>query len=183
MNGERTTMNILQQLEDGAIDADQALQMIDEEADDEVAPATSMMEERQWWAWWLVPFSLGLAGAAAGYGLSQLGGAWWICAGPLLVVGTLVMVISILTSQSPWVHVRVYTGQDSWPRRIAISLPLPLKFTAQLLRWFSPRIKGLDRTMVDELIIALEGNLSSKEPIIIEVDEGESGERVEVFLG
>jgi hypothetical protein len=55
--------------------------------------------------------------------------------------------------------------------------------TARLLRWFSPHIEGLDSTMVDDLIIALEGNISSDEPITIEVDEGESGERVEVFLG
>ncbi|MGD2058988.1 MAG: hypothetical protein PVF85_11845 [Anaerolineales bacterium] len=183
MDDDGKTMDILQQLEDGEIDSDQALKMIDGGAEDVPAAAQSTREERKWWAWWLVPFSLGMAAAAAGYGLSQLGGAWWICAGPLLVIGTLVMLVAVLTSQSPWVHVRVYTGQDSWPRRIAISLPLPLRLTAQLLRWFSPRIKGLDRTMVDELIIALEGNLTSEGPITIEVDEGESGERVEVFLG
>lgn len=181
MERKMNSMDILQQLENGEIDAEQAMQMIDGEVGghrpEEERP------QRKWWAWWLVPFSLGMAGAGAGYGLSQLGGAWWICAGPLLAIGTLVMVAAVLTSQSPWVHVRVYTGQDSWPRRIAISLPLPLRLTAQILRWFSPRIKGLDRTMVDELIIALEGNLTTEAPITIEVNEGESGERVEVFLG
>ena len=181
MENRKNSMQILQKLEDGEIDAEQALQLMD--GRDEQDAARTQLPEKKWWAWWLVPFSLGMAGAAAGYGLSQLGGAWWICAGPLLVIGSVVMVLAILTSQSPWVHVRVYTGQDSWPRRIAISLPLPLRMTAQLLRWFSPRIKGLDSTMVDDLIIALEGNISSDEPITIEVNEGESGERVEVFLG
>lgn len=181
MENQKSTMEILQKLEEGEIDAEQALRMMD--APSEQGRPAADKPEKRWWAWWLVPFSLGMAAAAVGYGLSQLGGAWWICAGPLLVIGGLVMVLAILTSQSPWVHVRVHTGQDSWPRRIAISLPLPLRMTAQVLRWFSPRIKGLDSTTVDDLIIALEGNISSEEPIIIEVDEGESGERVEVFLG
>jgi len=181
MNNEKNRMEILELLESGEIDAEQAIHLIDE--DMEKSSTASEIPERKWWTWWLVPFSLGIAGAAVGYGLSQLGGAWWICAGPLLVVGSLVMVFSILTIQSPWVHIRVHTGQGSWPQRIAISLPLPLRLTAQILRWSSPRIKGLDRTTVDELIIALEGNISSDTPITIHVDEGESGERVEVFLG
>lgn len=181
MERQKNSMEILQRLEEGEIDAEQALRLMD--AQDEYDTPQTQIPEKKWWAWWLVPFSLGMAGAAVGYGLSQLGGAWWICAGPLLVIGSVVMVLAILTSQSPWVHVRVYTGQDSWPRRIAISLPLPLRITARLLRWFSPHIEGLDSTIVDDVIIALEGNISSDEPIIIEVDEGESGERVEVFLG
>lgn len=181
MNSDKSTMEILQQLENGEIEADQALRMIDGEQP--VPPEERAWPRRKWWAWWLVPFSLGMAGAAAGYGLSQLGGAWWVCAGPLLVLGTMVMVLAVLTSTSPWVHIRVHTGEESWPRRIAISLPLPLRLTAQILRWVSPRIDGLDGTMVDELIIALEGNVSSEAPVTIEVNEGESGERVEVFLG
>ncbi len=181
MASDKSTMEILQQLENGEIEADQALQMIDGE--EPAAHKKREWSQRKWWAWWFVPFSLGMAGAAAGYGLSQLGGAWWICAGPLLVVGALVMMLAVVTSQSPWVHIRVHAGEQSWPRRIAISLPLPLRLTARMMRWFSPRIEGLDRTMVDELIIALEGNVSSEVPIIIEVDEGDSGERVEVFLG
>jgi hypothetical protein len=181
MKIEKDRMEILERLEKGEIDAEQAIHLIDD--DIENAPTASAIPARKWWTWWLVPFSLGMAGAAVGYGLSQLGGAWWICAGPLLFLGTLVMVLAAISIQSPWVHIRVQTGQKSWPQRIAISLPLPLRLTAQILRWFSPRVEGLDRTAVDDLIIALEDNLSSDAPITIQVDQGESGERVEVFLG
>jgi hypothetical protein len=180
MNNEKNRMEILELLENGEIDTEQALEMMGN-GPEHVTP-TSKVPEKQWWAWWLVPFSLGMAGAAIGYGLSKLGGAWWICAGPLLVIGGLVMILAILTIQSPWVHLRVHTGQEAWPRRIAISLPLPLRMTAQIIRWFSPRMKGFDHTTVDELILALEGNVSSGNPVIIEIDEGESGERIEVFL-
>jgi hypothetical protein len=181
MDSQNKTLDILQKIENGEINAEQALQMI---ADAAHHPSSDpKIPEKKWWAWWLVPFSFGMAGAAAGYGLSQLGGAWWICAGPLIVVGAVVMLVAVLTSQSPWMHVRVHTGHASWPRRIAIGLPLPLRFTAWVLRWVAPRVVGLDRTMVDELIIALEESVSNEAPITIEVNEGESGERVEVFLG
>jgi hypothetical protein len=94
-----------------------------------------------------------------------------------------VMILSVATNRSPWVHVRVKTGEDKWPRRIAISLPLPLGLTARILRWRGMFKGAKDETAIDDLILALEGNLSADEPIYIEVDEGESGERVKVYLG
>jgi hypothetical protein len=181
MANQGNMMGVLQQLERGEIDADQALQMM--ENIEREKPVGSGTHAREWREWWLVPFSLGMAGAAAGYGVSQLGGAWWICAGPLMVIGTTVMVAGILSSQSPWVHIRVSTGQVSWPRRIAISLPLPLRLTARVLRWMSPRVEGFDQTIIDELITSLEENVAIEAPLRIEVEEGKSGERVEVFLG
>jgi hypothetical protein len=181
MEKDTNAMTVLQKLESGEIDADQALQMISET--NEATSSDTSPPERQWWTWWIVPFSLGMAAAAVGYGLSQLGGAWWICAGPLLVLGGSIMLLALLTIESPWAHIRVQTGQASWPRRITISVPLPLRFTAQVLRWVSPRIEELDSTMIDELIIALEETVSKDQPIIIEVDENGSGERVRVFLG
>jgi hypothetical protein len=181
MDKDTNTMTVLQKLESGEINADQALRMIEGRTD--TVPSDVKLPEKHWWTWWLVPFSLGMAGAAAGYGISQLGGAWWICAGPLIVIGGLIMLLALLTIESPWVHIRVHTGQASWPRRVAISLPIPLRLTAQILKWFSPRVERLDSTMIDELIIALEENISSDKPIIIDVDEKGSGERVRVFLG
>lgn len=73
---------------------------------------------------------------------------------------------------------RVYS-----PRRIAISLPLPLGLTARILRWRGLFPGSLDKTAIDDLILALEGNLSTDEPTYIEVDAGESGERIKIHLG
>jgi len=42
---------------------------------------------------------------------------------------------------------------------------------------------GLDETAIDDLILALEASLSADQPIYIEVDEGESGEKVKIILG
>jgi hypothetical protein len=52
-----------------------------------------------------------------------------------------------------------------------------------MLRFFSPKINGLDATGVDELLFALDEGLLSDTPIYIEVDEGEGGEKIQVYLG
>ena len=93
------------------------------------------------------------------------------------------MILSAATYKSPWVHVRIKTGEEQWPRRISISLPVPLGLTARILRWRGMSFGGLDETEIDDLILALEASLSADQPIYIEVDEGESGEKVKIILG
>ena len=67
---------------------------------------------------------------------------------------------------------------------VRVSLPLPLGLTSFVLRRFGHLASDkLDETMVDEILVALEGNLKGGDPIFIEVDDDESGEKVEVYLG
>jgi len=178
-------MDLLNRLEAGEIDAEEAIQALDKNPEHVVDQSEEAIPERppSWRAWWLIPFSLGIAGTAAGLGLSQLGGWWWVCAGPLLVSSLFVVIISATTSQSPWVHVRIRTGADDGFRKINLHLPLPLRLTAWGLRIFGGNIPGLDDTAVDELIMSLEGDITRETPIHIEVHDGEDGEHVEVFMG
>jgi len=183
MNNDQNSMEILDQLDKGQIDAREAARRLSEKDVQPKQKDDFPNLSNRWQHWWVIPFSIGLAGGVTGWGLSQLGGWWWVCAGPLLVLGVLAMILSVAMQRSPWVHIRVKTGEDKWPRRIAISLPIPLGLTARILRWRGLSYGGLDKTAVDDLLLALEGNISSEEPIYIEVDEGESGERIEVYLG
>jgi hypothetical protein len=112
-----------------------------------------------------------------------VGGWWWLLAAPMLLAGGTILILLLASLGSPWVHVRVDTGQKSWPRRIAISLPLPLRISAWGLRTFGVYIPGLENTSLDELLVELEGSLSKGHPIQIEVEEGDSGERIQVYLG
>jgi len=182
MADERDAMEILQQVENGELDAATAASMLEDAQPEPVDERASEIPGR-WSGWWLIPFAITLVVIAAGIGLGQVGGWWWLLAAPLLVIGGLVLTLLLASLGSPWVHIRVHTGQDSWPRRIAISLPLPLRVTAWGLRTFGVHIPGLEHTSLDELLLALEEGLTSGEPIQIDVDEGESGERVQVFLG
>ena len=93
------------------------------------------------------------------------------------------VIIAAATSQSPWVHVRVRSGPEEGFRRINLHLPIPVRLTAWGLRVFGGNIPHLDDTAIDDLIVGLEGNISRDTPIVIEVDEGEDGERVEVIMG
>jgi len=184
MDEEKQPAEIISQLEEGLIDVEEAVRRLSDVEKASPKPDTELPEiSRPWYAWWLIPFSVGLGITVAGAGVSTLGGWWWLCAGPLLLLGIPLVTLAAASSRSPWIHVRVSTGRDSWPRRIAISLPLPLRFTAWMLRFFSPKINGLDATGVDELLFALDEGLLSDTPIYIEVDEGEEGEKIQVYLG
>jgi len=182
---EEERIDLLNRLEAGEISAEEAIRALGQEQ--EVAERTLAGEipapPPRWRAWWLIPFSLGIAGTAAGLGLSQLGGWWWLCAGPLLFVSVTVVTLAAATSQSPWVHVRVRTGAEEGFRRINISLPIPVRLTAWGLRVFGSKIQGLDDTAVDDSILGLEESLSRETPIHIQVQDGEAGEHVEVFMG
>jgi hypothetical protein len=182
---EDERMDILNQLESGEITADQALQALEQDPQQPEPEAVKSEAEipPRYKSWWLIPFALGIAGTAAGLGLSQLGGWWWVCAGPLLVASVTVVIVAAATSQSPWVHVRVRTGAEEGYRKINIHLPIPVRLTAWGLRTFGGNIPQLDDTAIDDLIVGLEGNISRETPIVIQVDEGEDGERVEVIMG
>jgi hypothetical protein len=121
-----------------------------------------------------------------GAGIATMSGWWWLCAGPLLLIGIALLIVGVVSIRSPWIHIRVDTGQDEWPRRIVISLPLPLRFSGWVLRQFGHWMPGLGETGVDELLLALdtfEDGFSPESPLFIEVEDGEDGERVEVYLG
>jgi hypothetical protein len=182
MSDAYNSMGILDRLEAGEIDAATAADLLEG-----VRPARP--EEpaedfsNSWRTWWLIPFAVALAVLAGGIALGQVGGWWWLLAAPMLLVAGVVVLLLIASIGSPWVHVRVDTGQENWPRRISISLPLPLRVSAWGLRIFGVYVPGLDNTALDELLLALEGNINASHPIQIEVDEGESGEHIRVYLG
>ena len=183
---------ILEQLEAGEIDVQKALAILEEgsQADagqtviDPEAEPRPTMPVRQMRSFWLILFGTGLGMTAFGGWLGTLGGWWWLCAVPSLVIGILTLAIALATMHAPWLHLRVDTGERSWPQHIRLSFPVPIKWTAWALRKWGTKSGKLDRTAIDDLIIALEGNISHDAPLFIEVHEDESkGERIQLFLG
>jgi hypothetical protein len=75
------------------------------------------------------------------------------------------------------------TQAQDWPKNITIALPLPLGLVSWFLKNFGSRIEGLNKTTVDEVIMAISLTKSVKEPLIVNVDDGKDGERVQVFIG
>ena len=144
---------------------------------------------RKWRSWWVYPLGIGsgitiLSGLLIYQG-NQAGWHWfwmvsiWV---PLLL-GIALITFAWATRSARWLHVRVQTGQDEWPRRIAISFPLPIRLSAWGLRHFGHFIPGMENTALDEIILALGDSATPESPLYIEVDEGEGNERVQVYIG
>lgn len=100
-----------------------------------------------------------------------------------LFLGAAIITLAISSSKGHWIHVRVNTGQDEWPRKIAISLPLPIGLMrlGANANW-NLNIDGFGGTdgkiLVKDLIEALE---ESDQPLIVHVDE-KGGEKVKVMI-
>jgi hypothetical protein len=68
-------------------------------------------------------------------------------------------------------------------RKVAFSFPLPLSLTALAVRMAQPFVPQLRDTGVDDLIIALRESSSRGEPLFIDVQDDQDGERVELYIG
>lgn len=182
-------MDVLEKLEQGQIDVQEALHRLEQGKGADTFGSSVPAEDipgpaRKWRDWWLVFLASGLGILAFGGWLGTVGGWWWLCGGPTLILGVILFILALASRNAPWLHLRVDTGQQTWPRRIALSFPIPVKLASWGLRMWGPRIPKLDETAIDDLILAMEGNLSSDTPIYIEVQEDETtGERVQIFLG
>jgi hypothetical protein len=196
MPTESERMKILKQIEDGQIDAAEGLKRLEAVGRAEAAPAGGGKTPRaippdlgaaKWQRWWLIPASLGLVitllgGALMYWGWQSAGfGFWFVCAWFPFLLGVLVLALSFPGPAGRWIHVRVKTGQDEWPRQISISLPLAP--AAWALRTFGQFIPQLKQTGVDEIIQALGEGVTPQAPLVIDVAEGEGGEQVQVYIG
>jgi hypothetical protein len=108
---------------------------------------------------------------------------WFGCAWLPFLLGLAVMVMAWGSRTARWLHLRVQQRPGEWPRTIAFSFPLPLRLTAWFLRSFGPYIPQLKGTGVDEMILALGRTTGPTSPLLVEVEEGENGERVQIYIG
>ena len=197
-------MRILQMIEDGQVSAADGLKLLDALGADDAAATPSVDDAATapgqpaagpdldyWRRWWLVPMWAGigvlLVGAVLMFAAYQAGGFgfWFGCAALPFAVGVLIMALAAGSRSARWLHVRVRTNQkaNDWPHNIALSFPLPIRLTAWLLRLAGPFIPQLKDHGLDELILALAETTSSEAPLYVDVDEGEGGERVQVYIG
>jgi hypothetical protein len=109
-------------------------------------------------------------------------GFWFACLWFPLLFGIIVTSLAAASRTARWLHVRVQQAPGEHPQSINISLPIPIRFTAWIMRIIKPRLSGLDNINLDEALLALE-KVSPQEPFYVKVDEDESGEKVEVYIG
>jgi hypothetical protein len=100
-----------------------------------------------------------------------------------LLLGVLLMVAAVGSRKARWLFVDVHQKAGEKPARIFLGFPLPLKLTAWFLRTFGRYIPDLGKTNVDEVIQIIETGFTGEEPLVVNVDEGDDGERVQVYIG
>ena len=123
-------------------------------------------------AWWMYSIQLNA-------GLNF----WFFCMTMPFLFGILLIVLGAGSGSARWLYVNVdRSHQHEWPRNITIALPLPLGLVGWFLKNFGSHIDGLDRTTIDEVLMAISTAKSVSEPLIVNVDD-DGGERVQVFIG
>lgn len=194
------TLGILAKIDRGEISADEGIAFFERRSsipEDEPQfytesgetsqppPMISEQEISKWQRWWTIPLYIGVgivilsafwlnsAYQNSGYGF------WFFCSWIPLLLGVMLMALSWRSQTGPWIHVRV-RGQNE---NVAISIPAPLGLVGWILRNFGQFIPQLERTTIDEILIALETTSNSDTPLYVVVDEGDKGEHVEVFIG
>lgn len=210
MTAEKERLEILEMIQQGRISPQEGLKLIEalgesweEEqlspsADEEVLPGANPQllaagiegeDFNRWRTWWVIPFWIGVGITALGGGLMYwawsargLGLGFFLAWVPFLIgVGT--MVLGWNSRTGPWIHIRVHQKPGETPERIAISLPLPIRFFAWSIRTFGGFIKGLDATGIDEVILALERTSPGEAPLSINVSDEDDGEQVRIYIG
>jgi hypothetical protein len=163
------------------------------EADVEILPdeprPPSTDEINRWKRWWVVPLWIGagitvIGGLLMFWAFQASGfGFWFACAWFPFLLGVAVLALAWSSRTSPWLHVRVHQAPGERPQKIAISFPIPVRLTVWGLRTFGHYIPHMGDTSLDEVILALKDVAQEGTPLFVDVDEGENGERVQVFIG
>lgn len=139
---------------------------------------------------WQIPLWTGMAltvlAAIGIYSSLQSAGYnfWFYCLWLPFLLGVLLMALASWSRTARWLFVNVDRSRSpDGPRRIFVGFPLPLNLAGWFLRTFGRYIHGLGDTNVDEVVQAISMVNSIDEPLIVNVDDSDDGERVQVFIG
>ncbi len=139
---------------------------------------------------WQIPLWIGVAftvlSAFGMYSIMQSAGPnfWFYCLMTPLFFGVAVIAFAAWSRSAQWLFVNVDRSRsDDGPKRIFLGFPLPLGLAGWFLRTFGNHIEGLRHTNVDEVVSAISTAQTIREPLIVNVDDSDDGERVQVYIG
>jgi len=140
---------------------------------------------------WKIPLSIGIfltvLTAWGMYSIQQSAGTnfWFYCLTMWMMFGVAVIAVAGWSRTARWLFVDVEQPRGDRPRRIFLGFPLPIGLAGWFLRNFGHNIEGLHHTNVDEVIeaISMATSATNDAPLIVSVDEGEDGDRVQVYIG
>jgi hypothetical protein len=133
---------------------------------------------------WLIPLAAGGVVSAVGLGSILLiqwaspGSLFLLCGWTPFLAGLAIVLLAFWSRTARWLHVRI-RGE----RRITLSFPLPLRLAGWILRLVRPYVPQLEKTGLDEVILSLDEGLASEGGFYVDVQDGEAGEQVQVYIG
>jgi len=145
----------------------------------------------KWKRWWVIPLWVGVGITIAGsllmlWAYQSSGFSFWFgCTWLPFLLGVALIAMAWGSRSARWLHLRVKQEPGEWPQTIAFSFPLPLHFAAWFMRTFGqfiPKVNeiGLD---FDQLIQSFENSTTPDTPFYVEVDDGDNGETVQIYIG
>jgi hypothetical protein len=146
-------------------------------------------QTEKWRRWWMIPLWVGtgitvLGGLLMLWAFQATGFSFWFgCAWLPFLFGLGVMLLAWSTRTSRWLHLRVRQKPGDRPQTIALSFPLPLRLASGFLRLFGRKIPTIRNIEIDEILRTLESTTGPQNPFFIEVDDGEDGEKVQIYIG
>jgi len=146
-------------------------------------------EINDWRRWWIIPFWAGLgltllSGMVVFSALALTGAGFWFFFFTLpFVLGVGIMLLGWWSRSASWLYLRVEQAPGEWPQRIVLSFPLPVRPLAWFLRRYRRKFPVLNKTSLDEIILALGANATPQNPFFVEVEDGGHGEKVKIFIG
>ena len=200
MDDER--MKILKRVEAGEIMAQEAVRLINElgqtpssqaepeviepeQPAAEVATTPPLEVPKGFSHFWLYPLWAGVGtivlGAILLYGVygARAGWGWAVCGWPLFALGVIVTAMAWWLRTARWVHVRV-RGKEN----VTISLPIPIKLTAWVIKIAKPFVPQFQGTGVDEVIMSMADTFDRDgQPIYVDVHDDDKGEHDQVYIG
>jgi hypothetical protein len=180
---------ILQMVADGVVSAGEGARLLqamdlnisDMAASDPVDADPVIFPPPPAWAQhWLAMVLVGTVVLFAGLGFTflviggTLGGWWLLLTLPLLLMGSLAVLLGYFCSSQRWLHLHV----DSEDARFKFSLPLPFSWITgifRMVRMFEPKLSVITDDILDELAYAAEGYF------YVEVDEMDKDEYVQIY--
>jgi hypothetical protein len=201
---------ILQMVEDGAISAEDAanlMRALDEDSVEEQieaydvesgsgfegsetsAPEFEAVKARAL-RFAMIPLWAGIAVAVLSawgiFSIQQNVGVnfWSFCLLFPLMLGVLLIAVGSAGQGSKWLYVNVDRRYASdWPKNITLGFPIPLGLTAWFMRNFGHNINGMNKAQVDGIVEVLNATGKSDDPFIVNVDDDDDGDRVQVYIG
>lgn len=188
-------LQVLKMLESGQIDAVEAAELLQAlggmEPDQQEPPSMPTTErparpQERWAHFWIYPMMAGVAVLILGslvLAMVYAAGAaafWLLCGWVPVFLGLAVVILALWSRRASWMHLRI---SEAGRRKLTLSFPLPLKLAAWGVRIAQPYVPQLRDTGVDEVILALQDSTRQGEPVFIEVQDDEAGERVELYIG